>query len=57
MEVKERNRRLEELWVLAEVEWLRGNEIVRRAVQERGVKVYGVVFDKGSGEAILLEEK
>lgn len=52
----ERNRHLEELWVLAEVEWLRRNAIVAEAVNKRGVNLYSIVFDKEAARCVQLIE-
>lgn len=51
-----RHRKLEEVYVLAEVGWLRKQESVKKAIEERGLQVHGFVFDKESGGCVRLVE-
>lgn len=48
--------RFEELYVLAEVEWLKQQEIVRTAIEERGLQVHAFVYDKEKNICLRLEE-
>jgi carbonic anhydrase len=41
-----KERRFEEEYVLAEVEWLKQQEIVKHAIEERGLQVHAFVYDK-----------
>jgi carbonic anhydrase len=52
-----RDRHLEEVYVLAECEWLREQPTVKLAIEERGLKVHGFVFDKNKMACVKLEEK
>jgi len=53
-----RHRRLEEVYVLAEVEWLKRQEIVKKAIEERGLQIHAFVYDKAKNACVrLVEEK
>ncbi len=51
-----RHRKLEEVYVLAEVDWLRRQEDVRRAIEERGLKIHPFVYDKETNQCVELIE-
>jgi carbonic anhydrase len=54
----ERSRdRLEEMYVLEEADWLRNREVVKKAIQERGLKVDAFVFDRERGSCVRLVEE
>lgn len=48
--------RLEEIYVLAEVEWLTRQGIVRSAIQDRGLQIHAFVFDKDKKQCSRLIE-
>ncbi|PQE07441.1 carbonic anhydrase protein [Rutstroemia sp. NJR-2017a BBW] len=54
---KARNRHFEELYVLAEIEWLKKQDQVQRAVKEWGCQVHAFVYDRERGECVRLVEK
>jgi carbonic anhydrase len=43
---RERERHFEEQYILAEVEWLKQQEIVKEAVESRGMRVHAFVYDR-----------
>jgi carbonic anhydrase len=55
IEVEERDRRLVELNVLAEVHWIMQQTNVIKAVCERGMKVHGLVYDSVTRSCVKLE--
>jgi carbonic anhydrase len=52
-----RHRKLEEVYVLAEVGWLRRQEIVRKAIEERGLQIHPFVYDKDTNQCVKLVER
>lgn len=50
------DRRLEEVHVLAEMDWLRGQPNVKEAVLERGLQTHAFVYDKGNNTCVRLVE-
>ncbi|KAM3072573.1 hypothetical protein ACMFMG_009366 [Clarireedia jacksonii] len=54
---KARNRHFEELYVLAEVEWLKKQDQVQRAMKEWGCQVHAFVYDRELGSCVRLVEK
>lgn len=56
MTEEEKSRHLVEVYILAEAEWLRKQPVVQKAIQERGLKVYPIVFDKATASSIQLVE-
>jgi len=51
-----KEHRLEEVYVLAEVDWLKKQPNVRTAMNERGMKVHALVFDKDQNRCMQLIE-
>ncbi|RDW60658.1 carbonic anhydrase-4 [Coleophoma cylindrospora] len=47
-------RKFEEVYVLAEVEWLRRQPVVKKAMEERGLLLHGFVFDRKKAQAVRL---
>ena len=41
-----RDRQLVEIYVLAEVDWLKTQPTVKKAIEERGLQIHAFVFDK-----------
>jgi carbonic anhydrase len=54
----ERNReqRLEESFVLQEVDWLRNQKSVMEATRDRGLKIHAFVYDKARSSCVRLVE-
>lgn len=53
-----RHQRLEEVYVLAEVGWLKRQANVQKAIQERGLQIHAFVYDKAKNACVrLVEEK
>ncbi len=52
-----RHRKLEELYVLAEVDWLKRQDIVKTAIEQRGLKIHPFVYDKDTNQCVELIEK
>jgi len=50
------NHRFEEIYVLAEVDWLKKQENVKRAIEERGLQVHAFVYEKEGNECVRLVE-
>ena len=48
--------RLEEIYVLAEVEWLKRQPNVREAIQKRGLQIHAFVYDKDKSQCSRLIE-
>jgi carbonic anhydrase len=53
----DRVRRFEETYVLEEVEWLKGQANVEKAVRERGMRIHALVYDKEANECVRLVEE
>ncbi len=51
-----RHRRLEEVYVLAEVGWLKRQPNVQKAIQERGLQIHAFVYDKVTNTCVRLVE-
>jgi carbonic anhydrase len=52
----DRDRILEEVYVLAETEWLRNQPSVKKAMSERGLQVHAFVYDKIQNRSVRLVE-
>jgi len=52
-----RHRKLEEVYVLAEVDWLKRQANVRRAVDEEGLQIHAFVYDKETNACFRLVEE
>ncbi|KUJ06600.1 carbonic anhydrase [Mollisia scopiformis] len=52
-----RHRKLEEVYVLAEVDWLKRQPSVRRAMEEEGLKLHAFVYDKERNVGYRLVEE
>lgn len=52
-----RCHRIEEVYVLAEVDWLKRQPNVKRAMKEWGLQVHAFVFDKERGTCVRLVER
>ncbi|KAH6662724.1 carbonic anhydrase [Halenospora varia] len=46
LDERDRHRQHEEVYVLAEVEWLKRQECVANAIKERGIKIHAFVYDR-----------
>jgi carbonic anhydrase len=53
--VEERDRRLVELNVLAQVHWVTQQASVMRAIRERGMEVHGFVYNSAQRSCVELE--
>jgi carbonic anhydrase len=54
---EDRDRHLEEVYILAECEFLKREPIVKKAIAERGLKIHGFVFDKEKSACVRLVEQ
>ncbi|KAG0645730.1 Carbonate deHydratase [Hyphodiscus hymeniophilus] len=54
---RSREQRLEETYLLHEVDWLKKEEHVQRAIRERGLIVHTFVYDKTRNECVRLVEE
>jgi carbonic anhydrase len=52
-----RHRKLEEVYVLAEMDWLKRQENVRKAIEEDGLQIHAFVYDKHTNECFRLVEE
>lgn len=52
-----RHRKLEEVYVLAETDWLRRQASVRRAIDEEGLQIHAFVYDKEKNVCFRLVEE
>jgi carbonic anhydrase len=52
-----RHRRLEEVYVLAEVGWLKREPHVKKAIEERGLQIHPFVYDKDKNTCFRLVER
>ena len=57
LEPTQRDRHLAEVYVQAEVEWLRSQPTVAKAIAERGLLVHAFVFDKEKEACVRLVEE
>jgi len=48
--------RLEEIYVLAEVDWLKEQPTVLKAIEERGLQIHAFVYDKDKKQCSRLIE-
>jgi carbonic anhydrase len=48
--------RLEEVYVLAEVDWLKRQPNVKKAIQDRGMQIHAFVYDKEEDKSVRLIE-
>jgi carbonic anhydrase len=53
---QDRDRILEEVYVLAETEWLRNQPNVTKAITERGLQIHAFVYDKTQNRCVRLVE-
>ena len=51
-----RARTLEEIYVLAEVEWLRNQPNVNKCMSEKGLQIHAFVYDKEKNGCVRLVE-
>jgi carbonic anhydrase len=52
----ERDRRLEEVHVLTQTDWLKKQTNVREAIRERSLQIHAFVYDKEKNECVRLVE-
>ncbi|KAL3420548.1 carbonic anhydrase [Phlyctema vagabunda] len=50
----DKSRQFEEIYVLAEVQWLKKQPIVKQAIEERGLQVHALVFDREKNHVVRL---
>lgn len=53
---EEHDRILEEIYVLAETEWIRNQSNVEKAMNERGLQIHAFVYDKVQNRCVRLVE-
>jgi carbonic anhydrase len=53
---QDRDRILEEIYVLAEAEWLRNQPNVKKAMSERGLQIHAFVYDNRQNRCVRLLE-
>jgi len=56
MNANSRDHRFEEVYVLAEVDWLRRQPIVKKAIHDRGLRVHAFVYNKETNSCVRLIE-
>ena len=56
MSEEEHDRILEEIYVLAETEWIRNQPNVEKAMNERGLQIHAFVYDKVQNRCVRLVE-
>ena len=56
LDERSKDRRLEEVYVLAEVDWLKKQPNVKKAIEERGLAVHAFVYDKEMNGWVMLME-
>lgn len=49
--------RLEEVYVLAEVDWLKRQPNVKEAIRDRGMQIHAFVYDKEENRSVRLIER
>jgi len=52
-----REHRLEEIYVLAEVDWLKRQPNVKKAMQERGLQIHAFCYDRETNRCSELVER
>jgi len=57
MNEESRDHRFEEVYVLAEVNWLKRQPIVKKAIHERGLQIHALVYDKKTNTSVRLVER
>jgi len=57
MDERNRDRRFEEIYVLAEVEWLGKQPNVKKAMEERRLQIHAFVYDRERNACMRLIEK
>jgi carbonic anhydrase len=53
---EEHDRILEEIYLLAETEWIRNQPNVEKAMNERGLQIHAFVYDKVQNRCVRLVE-
>jgi carbonic anhydrase len=56
LKAEEKDRILEEIYVLAEAEWIRNQPNVKKAASERGLQTHAFVYDKAQNRCVRLVE-
>ncbi|KAE9377448.1 carbonic anhydrase [Stipitochalara longipes BDJ] len=56
LNAQERDRILEEIYVLAETDWIRTQPNVKKAISNRGLQVHAFVYDKAQNRCVRLVE-
>jgi carbonic anhydrase len=56
IEDTERDRKLEEVHVLTQTDWLKKQPNVVKAIKERGLQIHAFVYDKEKNECVRLVE-
>jgi carbonic anhydrase len=56
IEDTERDKKLEEVHVLTQTDWLRKQPNVLKAIKERGLQIHAFVYDKEKNECVRLVE-
>ena len=56
LSLEERDRILEEVYVLAETDWIRSQPNVKKAISNRGLQVHAFVYDKAQNRCVSLVE-
>jgi carbonic anhydrase len=53
---RSREQRMEEAYVLEELDWLKNQENVKKAIQNGGLKLHAFVYDKEKNSCVRLVE-
>jgi carbonic anhydrase len=56
MDERSKNHRLEEVYVLAEVDWLKRQPNVKEAIRDRGLQIHAFVYQKENNKCVRLVE-
>jgi len=48
--------RLEEIYVLAEIDWLKRQTNIQKAIEERGLQIHAFVYEKDKNQCSRLTE-
>ncbi len=56
LNTEDRDRILEEIYVLAETDWVRTQPNVKKAISGRGLQVHAFVYDKARNQCVRLVE-